>query len=107
MVGDIQTVISLIVSGIAVVFILIGVWGSFQVIRKGMTRPDFHPLQVMCLFFASGGAFVLTTLFRTTDGPIDVDLSFMHFKGASGPILMWILAFVAICTGMKMLNLDK
>lgn len=100
-----RAVASLVVGAIALVGILVGVGGTFVSFWTGTTRPDMHPLQIMALFFASGGALILISIFRTTDGPIELKLGFIEFKGASGPIIMWVVVFMSICAGMKILNL--
>ena len=84
---------------------LIDLLACFMAFQNHTTKPELHPLQIMEMFYATGGAFILVTLFRTTDGPVDLNMGFVHFKGASGPVIMWVIAFIAICTGMRMLNL--
>ena len=100
-----RTVASFVVGAVALCGILAGVWGTFNSFEQGTTRADMHPLQIMDLFYASGGALLLVTLFRTTDGPVELKMGFLQFKGASGPIIMWVIVFISICAGMKMLNL--
>ena len=53
---------------------------------------------------AAVGAFTIVTLFRTTDGKIKFRIPGVVFEGASGPILMWILCFVTIVGGIRILS---
>lgn len=41
------------------------------------------------------GALVICTLFRTTEGQIKFGGLGFHFEGAAGPIVMWVLCFLA------------
>lgn len=79
-------------------------WSVFTLMTKGAPA-EFHPLQVLDIYYASGAALLLIYLFKVTDGPIKVDLKVLSFEGASGPIIMWVIVFLAICGGMKMLGL--
>ena len=45
---------------------------------------------------AAAGAFIIVTLFRVSDGPIEMKGLGVEFKGASGPVILWILCFLAI-----------
>ena len=48
-------------------------------------------------------AFCVVTLLRVTTGPIEIESQLIKFRGASGPIILWILCFVAIVGGVKLL----
>ena len=48
-------------------------------------------------------AFCIVTLLRVTTGPIEVEAERIKFSGAAGPIIFWILCFIAIVFGVKML----
>lgn len=52
---------------------------------------------------AALSAFCIVTLLRATTGPIEIESQFVKFRGASGPIIFWILCFIAIVIGMKFL----
>jgi hypothetical protein len=41
-------------------------------------------------------AFLLVALFRTTEGRIRFEVIGVKFDGAAGPIIMWVLCFLAI-----------
>jgi len=42
-------------------------------------------------------------VFRTTEGQIKFDALGFHFEGASGPIVMWVICFLAITLAIKVL----
>jgi hypothetical protein len=48
-------------------------------------------------------AFCVVTLLRATTGPIEIESRFIKFRGASGPIIFWILCFIVIVIGVKLL----
>ncbi len=48
-------------------------------------------------------AFCVVILLRATTGPIEIESQFIKFRGASGPIIFWILCFIAIVIGVKLL----
>jgi hypothetical protein len=52
---------------------------------------------------AAAGAFVVCALFRTAEGKIKFAVFNVHFEGASGPIVMWVLCFLAIAAAIRML----
>jgi hypothetical protein len=58
---------------------------------------------IIGLPFAFIAAFVVVALFRQGAGPIEFDGFGLHFKGASGEIVLWILCFVAISGAMRLL----
>jgi hypothetical protein len=48
-------------------------------------------------------AFCIVTLLRVTTGPIEIEAQGVKFSGASGPIIFWILCFMVIVFGVKIL----
>jgi hypothetical protein len=49
------------------------------------------------------GAFLVVSLFRTTQGTIRIRVMSITFEGASGPIIMWVLCFLAMALAIKLL----
>jgi hypothetical protein len=45
---------------------------------------------------AAMGALILVLILRTVAGNIELKILGLEFKGASGPIIMWILCFLAM-----------
>ena len=52
---------------------------------------------------AAGGAFILVVLLRHTQGPIEFEGLGFKFRGASGPVVLWVLCFLALVAGIKLL----
>ncbi len=48
-------------------------------------------------------ALLIVLLLRTTEGPIQFEAFGLKFRGASGPIIMWILCFGALVFGLRWL----
>jgi hypothetical protein len=48
-------------------------------------------------------SFCIVTLLRVTTGPIEVEAQGIKFSGAAGPIIFWILCFIVIVFGVKIL----
>jgi hypothetical protein len=81
--------------------IIVGIvlwWSGFLLTLKSgpWTEIYFQHFPVtMGIPSAMIGAFVVCTLFRTTEGQIRFGGLGFHFEGAAGPIVMWILCFLA------------
>jgi hypothetical protein len=48
-------------------------------------------------------AACIVLLLKATTGPIEFEALGFKFRGASGPIVLWIFCFLAVIAGMKML----
>ena len=48
-------------------------------------------------------AFVLVTTLEQVSGAIEFEVLGFKFKGASGPVVLWIACFLAIVLGIKIL----
>ena len=100
-----DTSLRILVAGISFAFFVVVFARTLQVIGAGKADQLWAPLQTMELYFAAAGAFLVVTAFRTIEGPIKFTFAkTFEFEGASGPILMWILVFLALCFGMHMLG---
>lgn len=53
---------------------------------------------------SAAAALVLVIFLRTTEGPVEFDIFGLKFKGASGPIILWVFVFMSIITSIKMLT---
>ena len=49
-------------------------------------------------------ALMIVLFLRTTDGPIEFEVLGFKFKGASGPIVLWVLVFLSIVAAIKVLT---
>jgi hypothetical protein len=62
-----------------------------------------HFPAVLGLPGAAAGALVVVLLLRNTEGPIEFSGLGFSFKGASGPVVLWVLCFLAIVAGIRLL----
>jgi hypothetical protein len=85
--------------GASVAWILVD-WNAPYLVSKIDT--DFHA--VIGLPAAAAGALMLVIFLRTTEGNIEFEAFGLKFKGASGPIILWVVVFLAIVTGIKVLG---
>jgi hypothetical protein len=53
--------------------------------------------------WAGGASFIVVLSLRSTFGDVELKAGFLDFKGASGPILFWILSFMAEIFAINML----
>lgn len=52
---------------------------------------------------AAGAALFIVLVLKVTTGPIEIQAPGFRLKGASGPILLWVVCFVAITWGIWLL----
>lgn len=64
---------------------------------------DEHFLALVGMPFCALFALVVITLFRATYGDIEFEALGFRFKGASGPIVLWCMALMALVLGAKIL----
>lgn len=62
-----------------------------------------HYAAVVGLPAAAAGAFVMVTLFRQVSGTITMTFPGLKLEGASGPILLWVVCFIAMALAIKMI----
>jgi hypothetical protein len=53
--------------------------------------------------WAGGASFIVVLSLRSTFGNVEFSIGFLDFKGASGPILFWILSFLVEIFAIHML----
>jgi hypothetical protein len=64
---------------------------------------DRHFAATIGLPAAAAGAFVIIAVIRQTDGPLEFEALGVKFRGASGPIILWVLCFAAMAAGIWLL----
>jgi hypothetical protein len=74
-------------------------WGSaivsdFSAFRRMLL--DEHFTVMVGLPAAAAGAFVVVSLFRQTEGPIAIKGLGFELQGAAGPVVLWVLCFLAL-----------
>lgn len=62
-----------------------------------------HFIAIFGLPSAAAAAFIIVTLFRHRGEPIKIKGLGFEIEGAAGPVVLWVLCFLAICSGMKLL----
>jgi len=62
-----------------------------------------HFPAVIGLPAAAAASFVVVLLLRNTEGPIEFEGLGFKFKGASGPVVLWVFVFLAIAAAIRML----
>lgn len=77
---------------------------------KAMSDPDLilkllrdHPLAIVGLPMSAAVAFCLVVILEVTSGNIEFKALGFEFKGASGPIVLWVLSFLAFIVGLRVL----
>jgi len=53
--------------------------------------------------FGAGCALIVVILLRATQGPIEFEGLGFKFRGASGPIVLWCIAFLALMAAVRIL----
>ena len=67
--------------------------------------PSFVPF--MCVGFAVIVAFTIVLTLRYATGEIEFEAPGFKFKGASGPILLWVVCFLAIIFGFYLVGIAE
>lgn len=85
-------------------FILFALFIVVEFSNQGWQTAVFdHFAATVGLPCAAAGAFIICTLFRTAEGKIQFSALGFKFEGASGPIVMWVLCFLAKAAAIRML----
>ena len=72
----------------------------------GLYTKDFFEknlINILGPYFAMGTAFVVVFVYRTIEGQIKLEFGPLKFEGASGPIIMWVIVYLSVCLGVKMI----
>ena len=102
-----REVVTWVTLAVTTVFVLL-VWGvTFYL---GLTSPDWQPFvkeHFRALFgvpASIGSALILVIILRAVaEGRIEFEAMGFKFKGASGPLVLWALCFLAIATAFWVL----
>jgi hypothetical protein len=62
-----------------------------------------HAQAMIGVPWAGGAAFIVVLVLRTSFGAINFKILGVEFKGASGPIIMWVLCFLVEVSAIKLL----
>jgi hypothetical protein len=91
------------IAGIVGSFFLFGLFIIAEWANPKWNDAFTHFASVIGLPCAAAAAFVIIALFRVTEGRIKFEVIGFKFEGASGPIVMWVLCFLAIAAAIRML----
>jgi hypothetical protein len=89
----------LVVFVLALLVLVIAEWNSVDV-REMVMR---HFPAIVGLPAAGIFAFLIVSTFETTSGNIEFEALAIKFKGAAGPILMWVICYLAIVVSIHLL----
>lgn len=62
-----------------------------------------HPLFLMATPSSATMSIIVVSLFRATSGPLEFEGFGFKFRGASGPLVLWIFTFLACVGAMRLL----
>lgn len=85
----------------AIVLVFLVLWAS--VIGPGDPIITNHFTVVIGLPMAAVGAFILVSVLRQQHGPVEFEGLGFKLKGGSGPIILWVICFLAIAGAIKLL----
>jgi hypothetical protein len=83
-----------------VTLLIIGILHDFSELRNQMAQ---HLVVIIGLAGMGMSSVLLVGIYRHKDGPIEVEGLIFKFKGGAGPIVLWIMAFLSMIVGSKML----
>tara|TARA_Y100000588_G_C13362633_1_gene547192 strand:- start:124 stop:468 length:345 start_codon:yes stop_codon:yes gene_type:complete len=91
----------------AMMFVGVVIWSAILILGAPETPAskviiDHFPA-TFGLPLAAGGAFILVVLLSQTQGPVEFEGLGFKFRGASGPVVLWVLCFLAMVAGIKVL----
>ena len=88
--------IALLSMPLAIVFLL-NQSGDLVVLAKD------HAAAMIGIPWSGGAAFIVVLVLRTSFGAINFNVLGAEFKGASGPIVMWVFCFLVEVSAIKLL----
>jgi len=83
-------------------FYLLSVLGEPLFDRVFLVPPQVLPFAGVS--FSSGLSLLIVLTLRFTVGPIEFEGLGFKFRGASGPVVLWVLCFLAIVAGLMLLT---
>ena len=75
--------------------------GAYSELYFSVLRDHFRA--VAGLPMAAVAALFIVLVLRATSGPIELEALWLKFKGASGPIILWLLCFLGIAHAIESL----
>ncbi len=96
------TLVSLVVilSGALTALLILAIVGNIDVLR-GELAP--HLTAILGLAGIGIAALLLVVLFKHQGGPMEVEALTIKFTGGAAPVVLWIMAFLAMVAGFRWL----
>lgn len=95
-------IVGMVVFGLAMLLSIVdGIWSSQD--RWVVEAAKQHFAAVVGLPLAAVAALFVVSVFEITTGHIEFEAVGFKFKGASGPIILWAMCFIAISASIKLL----
>jgi predicted membrane protein len=85
-----------------ITFSCIIIWIIPRMMPAGQMISD-HFAAVVLGPASATAAFVVVTAFRQTEGPIKFKGLGFEFEGAAGPVVLWVVCFLATVAGIKLI----
>jgi hypothetical protein len=79
--------------------------GLLDMVRNGLLTHlmEIEPRALLGIPWAGGASLVVVLILRSSFGTAEFKILGVHFKGASGPTVMWLLCFLAEVLAMRIL----
>ena len=94
---------------IGVLILVLFIAGLLVLLFTGWNSPDVRSLvmdhfrTIVALPAAGIFALLIVSIFQVTSGNIEFEALGLKLKGAAGPILMWIIAYIVIVASVHLL----
>ena len=76
---------------------------SFFTDKQWVNMAKEHASAAIGLPVATIAAFMLVSVLQVTNGKIEFEGLGFKFRGASGPVVLWIACFIILVSGIKLL----
>ena len=98
---------SIVITGFTVVAAtVVCLWAVWRISQHQRFWDDFiydHFAALIGIPAAAGAAFVLVSILRQLDGPIEFEFSGFKAKGSTGQVILWVICFLSFVFAMNML----
>lgn len=107
---DKPKIITRVLWGIVLMASILAFAYIFYIIHWAFTSPEApkliakHFVVILGLPICAIAAFVLVFLLKEGRAPIEIEGFSFKFKGAAGPVILWIFCFLAMVSGIKILS---
>ncbi len=94
------------VIGIFVFIVLVGLRIALKVYQKPewiIAIVNEHFASIVGLPLAMVASLVIVSMFRYQSGPVELEIAGLKFKGATGPVILWIFVFLSMAIAIKLL----